>query len=92
MTTMKEMIETYVHNYGQYYSTREECIENMKLLFYAPPETQWAIDPEMLVSEGHTPIPENKWATYDNSPCATFLEEDNAEGKVYVKHMFHLNV
>jgi len=92
MSELDQLIETYVHNYGNRYESREQCIENMKLLFYASSEKEWELDPETLKSEGHTPIPENEWKNYDHPPCAIFFEEDKAEGKVYVKHIFQLKV
>lgn len=92
MANLEQLIDTYVHNYGSRYESREQCIENMKLLFYAPPGTPWSLDPETLESEGHTQIPENEWKNYDCPPCAIFFEEDIRERKAYVKYIFHLNV
>ena len=90
--TMKQLVETYVHNYGQQYESNEECIKNMQLRFYDRGTGIWEIDPKTLEKEGHIIVPENEWKNYNLPPYAIFYEEDRAEGKVYVKYIFHLNV
>lgn len=90
MTILNKAIEAYVHNYGQYYEREDDCIQKMILLYYAKSDLKWQVDPEELKKEGHIVVPETEWKNYDHRPCAIFYEEDDSEGRVYAKYIFHL--